>query len=131
MVAVGFVLTSSVSILSLYRMLSRIDWSLEAFTGNKYFSTLHFMSGYRQVVLDEDARVKCMAVEGTFFWFNCCACHIPTSHGMSTLWTCSFTLALLITPLTDNASDVQSHLHSAGLKVKSSKCYLFQEKWHI
>ena len=36
----------------------RIDESLEALAGSKYFSTLDLMSGYWQVPLDEDAKDK-------------------------------------------------------------------------
>ena len=38
--------------------LPRIDESLEALAGSKYFSTLDLMSGYWQVPLDEDAKDK-------------------------------------------------------------------------
>ena len=38
--------------------LPRIDESLEALAGSKYFSTLDLMSGYWQVPLDEDVKDK-------------------------------------------------------------------------
>ena len=38
--------------------LRRIDESLGAFTGSKYFSTLDLTSGYWQVPLDADAQEK-------------------------------------------------------------------------
>ena len=38
--------------------LPRIDESREALAGSHYFSTLDPMSGYWQVPLDEDAKIK-------------------------------------------------------------------------
>ena len=39
--------------------LPRIDESLDALSGSKYFSTLDLISGYWQVPLDKDAQEKC------------------------------------------------------------------------
>ena len=48
--------------------LPRIDESLDALAGSKYFSTLDLLSGYWQVPLDEDAQEKAAFVTRSGFW---------------------------------------------------------------
>jgi hypothetical protein len=48
--------------------LPRIDESLDALSGSKYFSTLDLLSGYWQVTLDDDARDKSAFVTRNGLW---------------------------------------------------------------
>jgi len=48
--------------------LPRIDESLDALAGSKYFSTLDLLSGYRQVPLSPDAQEKAAFITRDGFW---------------------------------------------------------------
>ena len=48
--------------------LPRIDDSLDALSGSKFFSTLDLLSGYWQVPLDDDAKIKSAFVTRNGLW---------------------------------------------------------------
>ena len=124
--------------------LPRIDESLEALSGSVYFSTLDLMSGYWQVPLDEDAKDKAAFCtrEGLWRWkvlpFGLTAAPATFQRMMEKVlhglhWK---SLLLYLDDVIVMGSDFQSHfnnleqvlsrLRSAGLKLKPSKCHLFQ-----
>jgi len=58
---------NSVTIQDAYR-LPRIDESLDALVGSKFFSMLHLLSGYWQVPLSPDAQDKAVFITWDGLW---------------------------------------------------------------
>ena len=127
--------------------LPRIDESLEALAGSHYFSTLDLMSGYWQVPLDEDAKIKSAFCTRGGLWkwrvlpFGLTAAPATFQrlmervlHGLH--WK---TLLLYLDDVIVIEKDFDSHMSHleevlvhfrfAGLKLKPSKCHLFQTKF--
>ena len=126
--------------------LPRIDDSLDALGGAKYFSTLDLASGYWQVEMDEDARAKSAFVtnSGLYEWnvlpFG--LCNAPSTFER----LMDFVLAGLrwetllvylddvivfgrtVKESIDRLREVLIRFRNAGLKLKPSKCNLFQSK---
>ena len=128
--------------------LPRIDDSLDSLGGAKYFSTLDLASGYWQVEMDDDARSKSAFVttSGLYEWN---ALPFGLRNAPSTFeWLMDFVLAGLrwetllvylddvivfgstVTESVDRLREVLIRFRGAGLKLKPSKCNLFQTKVH-
>ena len=126
--------------------LPRIDESLDALAGSKYFSTLDLVSGYWQVPLTEDAKEKSAFVTRNGLWrwkvlpFGLTSAPATFQrlmekvlHGLH--WK---TLLLYLDDIIVIAPDFQTHierlgevfhrLKEAGLKLKPSKCELFKQE---
>ena len=126
--------------------LPRIDESLEALAGSKYFTTLDLMSGYWQVPLDEDAKDKSAFCTRGGLWrwrvlpFGLTAAPATFQrlmervlHGMH--WK---SLLLYLDDIIVIGNDFDNHFsrleevlqrfRAANLKLKPSKCHLFQTK---
>ena len=124
--------------------LPRIDESLDALSGSTYFSTLDLMSGYWQVPLDEDAKDKSAFCTRSGLWrwnvlpFGLTSAPATFQRLMERVlqglhWK---TLLLYLDDVIVIGANFESHLHrlqevldrlrSAGLKLKPSKCHLFQ-----
>ncbi len=128
--------------------LPRIDDSLEALGGAKYFSTLDLAAGYWQVEMDDDARSKSAFVttSGLYEWnvlpFG--LCNAPSTFER----LMDFVLAGLrwdtllvylddvivfgrtVSENIERLKEVLARFRNAGLKLKPSKCNLFQTKVH-
>ena len=71
--------------------LPRINESLDALAGSKYFSTLHLMSGYWKVLLDADTQEKSAFTTRSGIWkwkvlpfgLTSAPCHLPKADGSS------------------------------------------------
>ena len=126
--------------------LPRIDESLDALTGSRYFSTLDLVSGYWQVPLDEDAREKSAFATRSGLWkwkvlpFGLTSAPATFQRLMEQVfqglhWK---TLLLYLDDVIVIAPDFETHLRrleevlkrlrQAGLKLKPSKCALLQAK---
>ena len=123
--------------------LPRIDESLDALAGSRYFSTLDLVSGYWQVPMSPDAQEKSVfATRGGLWKWKVLPFGLTSApatfqrlmekvlHGLS--WR---TLLLYLDDIIVIAPDFQSHLsqlrevldrlRAAGLKLKPSKCAFF------
>lgn len=126
--------------------LPRIDDSLDCLSGAKWFSTLDMASGYWQVGMDPTTKQKAAFVtsSGLFEW-NCLPFGLTNSPGtfkrLITLVLKGLQFKICLCYLDDVivfAETFQEHLQrlekvlirfaSAGLKLKPSKCNLFQPK---
>ena len=124
--------------------LPRIDESLDALAGSKYFSTLDLTSGYWQVPLDPDAQEKSAFITRGGLWkwnvlpFGLTSAPATFQRMMEQIfrglhWK---TLLLYLDDVIVIGNDFETHcrrleevlarLRSAGLKLKPSKCELFQ-----
>ena len=126
--------------------LPRIDESLDALTGSKYFSTLDLASGYWQVPLDEEARDRStFATRGGLWRWKVLPFGLTSApatfqrlmervlHGLH--WK---TLLLYLDDIIVIGPDFQTHmarleqvlqrLWAAGLKLKPAKCELLREE---
>ena len=124
--------------------LPRIDESLDALAGSKYFSTLDLVSGYWQVPMDSDAQDKSAFITRAGLWkwkvlpFGLTSAPATFQrlmeqvvHGLH--WK---TLLLYLDDIIVIAPDFQTHLtrlgevfdrlRQAGLKLKPTKCELLQ-----
>ena len=124
--------------------LPRIDESLEALAGNQYFSTLDLMSGYWQVPLDEDAMDKSAFCTRGGLWrwkvlpFGLTAAPATFQRLMERILQGLHWKSLLlylddVIVIGKDFNDHYNHLQevlirrqAAGLKLKPSKCHLFQ-----
>ena len=126
--------------------LPRIDDSLDALTGSVYFSTLDLVSGYWQVPLDEEAQNRSAFVTRGGLWrwkvlpFGLTSAPATFERLMERVlkglqWQ---TLLLYLDDIIVFSKDFSSHLtrleevfqrfRAAGLKLKPTKCRLFQEE---
>jgi hypothetical protein len=123
--------------------LPRIDETLEALAGAKYFSTLDLISGYWQVGLTERARLKSAFVtrSGLYLWkvmpFGLAGAVSCFERLMeSVLQGLQWKTALIYLDdvivhakteqeMISRLDEVFSRLHEAGLKLKPRKCKLF------
>jgi hypothetical protein len=123
--------------------LPRIDETLEALGGTRYFSTLDLISGYWQVGLTEEARKKTAFItrNGLFLWnvmpFGLCNAPATFERLMETVlrglqWRqCLVYLDDVIVfaktedEMLERLDTVFGRLLAAGLKFKSRKCALF------
>ena len=124
----------------------RIDETLDALNGAKWFSTLDLASGYWQVALEDDAKEKSSFVvrNGLYRW-KCMPfglCNAPATFErlmekvMSGLqWEILMiylddiiVFGKTVTEMIERLKIVFSRLRSAGLKLKPSKCHLFRER---
>ena len=124
--------------------LPRIDESLDALSGSRFFSTLDLTSGYWQVPLDDDAKEKSAFITRTGLWqwkvlpFGLTSAPATFQrlmervlHGLH--WK---TLLLYLDDVIVIAPDFATHisrlrevfqrLRQAGLKLKPKKCELLQ-----
>lgn len=124
--------------------LPRIDESLDALAGSQYFSTLDLMSGYWQVPLDEDARDKAAFCTRGGLWrwkvlpFGLTAAPATFQRLMERVMHGLHWKSLLLylddvivigkdfQDQYEHLKEVLTRLRSAGLKLKPSKCHLFQ-----
>lgn len=125
--------------------LPRIDDSLDSLAGSCYFSTLDLLSGYWQVPLDDDAKEKSAFVTRGGLWqwrvlpFGLTSAPACFERLMERVlsglqWQ---TLLLYLDDVIVFSHDFDSHLNrletvlqrfrSANLKLKPSKCELFQK----
>ena len=128
--------------------LPRIDESLDALAGSRYFSTLDLTSGYWQVPLDADAQEKSTFATRSGLWkwkvlpFGLTSAPATFQrlmeqvlHGLH--WK---TLLLYLDDVIVISPDFDSHLQrleevfsrlqDAGLKLKPTKCELLQDEVH-
>ena len=124
--------------------LPRIDESLEALAGSRYFTTLDLLSGYWQVPLDADAQEKSAFITRSGLWkwkvlpFGLTSAPATFQRLMEQVlrglhWK---TALLYLDDVIVIAPDFQSHLdrlaevlqrlQQAGLKLKPKKCELLQ-----
>ncbi len=126
--------------------LPRIDETLEALGGARFFTTLDLLSGYWQVGLTPEARLKsAFCVRGGLYLFNVMPfglCNAPSTFErlMETVlqglqWrSCLVYLDDVVIfgrteqELISRMDDVFSRLKQAGLKLKPRKCRLFSRK---
>ena len=126
--------------------LPRIDETLEALGGARFFSTLDLISGYWQVGLTPEARLKsAFCVRGGLFLWNVMPfglCNAPSTFErlMETVLTglqwksCLVYLDDVVIfgrdeqELLDRMDEVFSRLKEAGLKLKPKKCKLFAKE---
>ena len=124
--------------------LPRIDDTLGAFEGARWFSTLDRISGYWQVELTEEAKKKsAFCIPGGLYQFKMMSfglCNAPATFermmdqvlaGLS--WkTCLLYLDDIIVysrtfqEHTERLKEVLERIQQAGLKIKASKCCLYQ-----
>ena len=126
--------------------LPRIDESIEALSGAKWFSTLDLKSGYWQVELDPQDKEKTAFSLGSGLWqftvmpFGLANAPATFERLMEQVLT-GLPLTTALIYLDDvlvagrSLSDQLSHLHtvlqrfrSAGLKLAPEKCFLFQKE---
>ena len=126
--------------------LPRIDESLDALSGSRYFSTLDLVSGYWQVPLTEDAKEKSTFTTRNGLWrwkvlpFGLTSAPATFQRLMEKVlqglhWK---TLLLYLDDVIVIAPDFESHLErleevfkrlrGANLKLKPSKCELFKKE---
>ena len=124
----------------------RIDETLDALTGAEWFSTLDLASGYWQVALDEDAaRKSAFVVRNGLYQWRCMPfglCNAPaTFERLMDRVMAGLQWDILLIYLDDvivfgktveeeikRLRVVLSRLREAGLKLKPSKCFLFQKQ---
>lgn len=126
--------------------LPRIDETLEALSGAKFFSTLDLLSGYWQVGLTPEARLKsafCVR-SGLYLWnvmpFGLCNAPSTFERLMESVlqnlqWsTCLIYLDDVVIfgrseeELIQRMDTVFERLRAAGLKLKPRKCHLFARR---
>lgn len=126
--------------------LPRIDESIDNLAGSKYFCTLDLASGYWQVPLDEDAKLKsAFVVPGGLFQFEVMPfglCNAPSTFErlMETVFV-GLQWKILLIYLDDmiifgssvgeviqRLEIVLQRLRSAKLKLKPKKCHLFHKE---
>ena len=126
--------------------LPRIDDSLDALGGSKYFSTLDLTSGYWQVELEESAKEKAAFSTRSGLWegqvlsFGLTSAPSTFERLMETVlrglhWQ---TVLIYLDDIIVFSKDMNSHLErlaevfqrltAAGLKLKPQKCTLFAEQ---
>ena len=123
--------------------LPRIDETFESLSGAKYFSTLDLISGYWQVGLTEQAKMKSAFTtrSGLYLWevmpFGLCNAPSSFERLMETVlqglqWeTCLVYLDDVVCfartheEMLARLDDVFTRLRQAGLKLKPRKCHLF------
>lgn len=128
--------------------LPRIDDSLDALGGAKYFSTLDLAAGYWQVEMSDDARAKSAFVttSGLYEWkvlpFGLCNAPSTFERLMDYVLAGLKWETLLVylddvivfggtvTESVERLREVLTRFRGAGLKLKPSKCHLFQSKVH-
>ena len=126
--------------------LPRIDESLDALGGSKYFSTLDLASGYWQIELDEDAKQKsAFCTTSGLYQFKVMPFGLTNAPAtfqrlmervLSSLqWQICLVyiddIVVFSQTLDDHVSRLQQilrRLKTAGLKLKPKKCFLFQIK---
>ena len=126
--------------------LPRIDDSLDALGGAKFFSTLDLASGYWQVMMDKDAREKSAFVttSGLYAWnvlpFGLCNAPSTFERLMDSVLAGLRWETLLvylddvivfgstIAKSIERLTCVLDRFRDAGLKLKPSKCHLFQKE---
>ena len=124
----------------------RIDENLDALNGSRYFSTLDLASGYWQVPLSEDARQKsAFVVSSGFYQFKVLPMGLSNSGSTferlmeRVLRGLQWRILLLylddivvfsktVEEHMDRLHEVLQRLIKAGLKLKPSKCKLFQRR---
>ena len=127
-------------------LLPRIDESLDALAGSRFFSTLNLVSGYWQVPLDPDAQEKSAFITRSGLWkwkvlpFGLTSAPATFQRLMEQVvkgqhWK---TLLLYLDNIIVIAPDFETHLdrlgkvlgrlRGAGLKLKPAKCELLQTK---
>ena len=126
--------------------LPRIDACLDAMNGARWFFTFDLRSGYHQVLMDDESREKQTYVtrEGTFRFrvmpFGLTGAPATFQRLMDVVMS-GQNLDVSLVYLDDiivYSGDVDTHLdrlravferlHAAGLKLKPSKCRLFQRR---
>ena len=126
--------------------LPRIDDSLDALVGAKYFSTLDLASGYWQVGMSEDAKLKSAFATSGGGLYQFCVMPFGLANAPSTFerlmekvlaglqWQiCLVYLDDIIVYSKDVATHLErldiifGKLRSAGLKLKPKKCHLLRE----
>ena len=126
--------------------LPRVDESLDALAGSRYFSTLDLTSGYWQVELEESAKEKAAFSTRTGLWewevlpFGLTSAPSTFERLMETVlrglhWR---TLLIYLDDIIIFSSDYEEHLSrldevfqrliKAGLKLKPSKCNLMKSE---
>ncbi len=123
--------------------LPRIDETFESLSGARYFSTLDLISGYWQVGLTEQAKLKSAFAtrSGLYLWnvmpFGLCNAPSTFERLMETVlqglqWeTCLIYMDDVVvfststTEMLTRLDEVFSRLQDAGLKLKPQKCRLF------
>ena len=126
--------------------LPRIDESLEALAGSRFFTTLDLLSGYWQVPLDAEAQERSAFITRSGLWkwkvlpFGLTSAPATFQRLMEQVlrglhWK---TALLYLDDVIVISPDFQSHLqrleevlqrlHQAGLKLKPQKCELLQER---
>ena len=123
--------------------LPRIDESLDALAGSRFFSTLDLLSGYWQVPLSEDAQEKAAFVTRSGLWkwkvmpFGLTSAPATFQRLMEQVlrglhWKTLLLYlddVIVISPTfeshLDRLAEVFERLRKAGLKLKPSKCELF------
>ena len=126
--------------------LPRIDESLEALAGSKFFSTLDLLSGYWQVPLDADAQEKSAFATRSGLWkwrvlpFGLTSAPATFQRLMEQVlrglhWKTALLYlddVIVISPdftsHLQRLEEVLQRLQSAGLKLKPQKCELLQTK---
>ena len=126
--------------------LPRIDDSLEALNGSKWFSTLDLISGYWQVEMDENDRQKtAFCTQDGLFEFKVMPfglCNAPaTFQRLMDLVLSGIQWKSCLVYIDDivivgksfqqhlsNLELVLDRLRQAGLRLKTSKCHLFREE---
>ena len=119
--------------------LPRIDDTLDMFAGKQWFSTLDLASGYWQVSLSQEARIKtAFATHSGLFQFKVMPfgfCNAPATFErlQGIRWSrCLIYLDDIISfgstfgDALDNLTLIFERLRSYGLQLKSTKCHLFQ-----
>ena len=126
--------------------LPRIDECIDNLAGSKYFCTLDLASGYWQVPLDEDAKLKsAFVIPGGLFEFEVMPfglCNAPSTFErlMETVFVGLQWKILLIylddmiifgssvDEVVNRLESVLQRLRSAKLKLKPKKCHLFHKE---
>ena len=126
--------------------LPRIDESLDALGGSKYFSTLDLASGYWQIELDEDAKEKsAFCTTSGLYQFKVMPFGLTNAPATfqrlmeRVLTSLQWQICLIyiddviifsktLEEHISRLSEILGRLKSAGLKLKPKKCYLFQHK---
>ena len=124
--------------------LPRIDDTLDILADKQWFSTLDLASGYWQVSLSQEARVKtAFATHSGLFHFKVMPfglCNAPATFErlidrvlQGLWWSCCLvylddiiSFGSIFSDALDNLTLIFERLRSYGLQLKSTKCHLFQ-----